>query len=769
MSSATGRAAAHPFHAWAGALWLLAGAAFGYLGLVQLGFTGEYAVADLGSAALNAVAAFLSLAIGAGLIRRASPSGSSISGAFAAAVVVAGGYQLTQGVGGVPLVLAVVVAALAGCISVLALTRTGRSTAARAVGGLPAPSDGADGQSTVASVPPAPNEALPRGEAAAVISAPLTGPVSVPSSADRVGPAVASADGVATEPRGRISWSRADAWAVLGLVILGVVLPGLLALVSGALVISHNDDWTYRSIALKLFQTGRLEYNSSSWAMALGQVLASQPFLWLSRGAPWAFAATTAAFAVVGIAAAYGLARRLIPTSWATLAVSSALLFPGFLVYTTSFMTDVPAFGGEMLSLALGAIAIERHGTMRWRWLASSLVVGWIAFSIREFAIAAPAAVIVVAAASEAGRRRAYLMAGAALVAACAATYFFAAHLPGHASTPLAFAPTNLYYVRYAAVTLGLALSPALVLALAVGWRNWRAIDFAAGALAGIVLYRDELQTVATTWTIPRLLLGNLLEPLGAPGGVAAGYRPVLLGSPIWDILNLIGLASVIVSLGVLAAVLGRWVRSGGPARRQRLGMWLSSTEGLLATFALLYGGGLIAFGLVGSMYDRYVWPLCIPLTGLLLRPLATRGPGSAQSKAARFGKYVMAGVLAVILAWTSSALLLNAFAFDAAGWRMGDLAVEKGFPAQTVDAGMAWVGYYATGVPNPSARPTSSENWYDAGWPSFKLCAMVSSSPLNVTGFQLVAADLDAYRLFLVDGDQEPMYLYRVATPGCP
>ena len=122
------RTARRGFGGAAGVLWLSAGAAFGYLRLVQLGLTGEYAVSDPGSATLNAVAALTALAIGVGLLRRASSSGLRISVAGAAVVVVGGGYQVTQGVGGMPLALAIVAAGLAGCLSALALGRVGRWT-----------------------------------------------------------------------------------------------------------------------------------------------------------------------------------------------------------------------------------------------------------------------------------------------------------------------------------------------------------------------------------------------------------------------------------------------------------------------------------------------------------------------------------------------------------------------------------------------------------------------------------------------------------------
>ena len=61
----------------------------------------------------------------------------------------------------------------------------------------------------------------------------------------------------------------------------------------------------------------------------------------------------------------------------------------------------------EMSCLAIGAAAIHRSPEEhRWRWLAVSLAVGCYAFSIREYAIAAPIAVLVAAGASDRQRRR---------------------------------------------------------------------------------------------------------------------------------------------------------------------------------------------------------------------------------------------------------------------------------------------------------------------------------------------------------------------------
>lgn len=560
-----------------------------------------------------------------------------------------------------------------------------------------------------------------------------------------------------------------DTSVALGLVALGVGLPALLAIISGSLSIAHNDDFAYRRVALGLYNTGRIELTGWSVMSLIGQVVIVQPLLWISRGNTWALAAATCLLAVAGVGAAYSLVRRLLVRPPAMFSVLSLLLFPGFLVNTTSFMTDVPALAGEMVCLALGSVALDRQDAGRWRWLSSSLVVGCFAFSIREFALAAPVAVLVAAAAGAPGRRVSYVLAGCAMLIAFGAIHVVTTNLPGQGTATLELSPDSFVRLRHAAATLGLALSPALVLAMVRWWRHWHPADVAIGGLLGILLYNAEIQAILTTHTMPGVMIGNVLAPLGAPGGVGAGGRPVLFGPPIWDLLSAIGLVAVIASLGVVSATIGRLLRSGNLFDGRQLPPRLGSTQGMLVTFVLLYGAGLLLVALVAPTFDRYLWPLVIPLTCLLLlRPMPDdRLPPSPR--AIRSSAYGIAVLLAATLACTSLALLLNASAFEAAGWRMGELAVKRGFAPGTVDAGMAWVGYYATGTADVGAAPSPSETWYDGWWPSFRLCAMVSSSPLDVHGFHLEAADTHAYRLLFFAGNEEPLYLYRVATPGCP
>ena len=549
---------------------------------------------------------------------------------------------------------------------------------------------------------------------------------------------------------------------MLALVAIGVGLPLVLGGISGALVVAQNDDWTYRRIAQILFETGQVHL--FGLAMLLGQVLVVQPFLWVANGDAWAFAAATASFAVVGIVAGYLLVRRLLPFPRAMVALLSLVFVPGFLLYSTSFMTDVPALSAESLCLCLGAVALARSGSSRWRWLIASLVAGFFAFTIREFALAAPVAVLIAAAAAGMGRARSFWVAGFVAIAACGVMYLVFAQKPD-VGTAQASSAESLFLAnrtRFGIATLALTLSPSLVIALASWWRRWRLLDLAGGAIVGAWMFGDVVGTLVRGEGIPWVLIGNVLEPTGTLGDqLMAGGRPFLYPPQAWDVLNAIALVSTIIAFGIVGAALGAIVRHPASITRTRLSAGLGSTAGLLATFSVLYGAGLVAFGLIFGMLDRYQWPLAVPLSALLLiRPDVTVSP------VARRPAYGVAGAIMLILAATSLVLLLNRDAFDAARWRMADAAVALGIPAENVDAGFEWVGYHLPGIAglNWTATPGPYYRWFP-----FHACAVVSSSLLDQPGFRLEKIDTEAYRLLLFDGWQYPLYLYRVSAPGCP
>ena len=106
-----------------------------------------------------------------------------------------------------------------------------------------------------------------------------------------------------------------DAWIVLGLISWLLASRRSPALASGAISAPRNDDFAYRRAAITLYETGRLVLTGWAVMTLVGQLVATLPFLWVSGGSAWAFAATGAIFAVAGIVASYSLARRL-PSPW---------------------------------------------------------------------------------------------------------------------------------------------------------------------------------------------------------------------------------------------------------------------------------------------------------------------------------------------------------------------------------------------------------------------------------------------------------------------
>ena len=348
------------------------------------------------------------------------------------------------------------------------------------------------------------------------------------------------------------------------------------------------------------------------------------------------------------------------------------------------------------------------------------------------------------------------------------AVFLVAKSVPGQLT--LSFRPTmlGLGFFRYGAATLGVGLAPFVALAVARGRWSRHRLDAAIGLAVWLFIYRGEISDLITTGRVPGVLAGNILGRLRAPGGVGAGYRPPLFDSPLWDVLNLVGMLAIIVGLAIATAAIGDRLRRPGGLSPAGLLRSAGSPTGMLVVFVAVYATGIGVYAAGSPLYDRYVWPLVLPIAGLLLR-VGPRAAPTVPLRAIRVGGWITAGATGIVVAVVSTMLVLNGFAFDAAGWRMGEAAVVRGYQPQQVDAGMAWVGWYATGTADLTRSPTGVENWYDAVWPSSAPCAMVSSGPLPIPGFTQLAVTPVTYREYLFLGPEQTLLLYSVPSPGCP
>jgi hypothetical protein len=541
------------------------------------------------------------------------------------------------------------------------------------------------------------------------------------------------------------------------ILLLGVLLPLAIAGASGSLLIPHNDDFSYRDAALGLFQSGQI--NLTGWGVMtlVGQLLWVQPFLALTGGSESSFGVANAILAVVAVSAAFALARSVLPVGRALLATALLVAVPGFALTATSFMTDVPTLATELVCLLFGLRGLARSDQTRWRWLVASLVVGVVGFSVREFAVAAPAAVLAVGIASDWTNRRRYVLAGIALAGVCAAIWVWTAALPGQGEQRLAFlGPDRVPGLMQFGSTLALALAPAIawrVIAAPIG----RLRDVAIGVAVSVIVYHDAIAQFVSGDT-PAMFVGNILDADGALGqAVLAGVRPALFDPTAWYVLNGVALVAVVAACGVLGGAAGQAIRSR-PSPSAILTL-ASTPLGLLVVFVGVYGVGLMAYGSAAPLWDRYLYPLVVPLATILLS-------GERVRRALPAAAAVVTGLGG--LALVASMTFVNSTAFDVARWRMAEDAVAFGVRPELLDGGLEWVGSHVS--PPFLLYPVSlnAETWYVGSFPLLRPCAFVSSSPVDDAGFSLSASDLDAYQLDLFAGSTEPLYLYRSSAPGC-
>ena len=306
--------------------------------------------------------------------------------------------------------------------------------------------------------------------------------------------------------------------------------------------------------------------------------------------------------------------------------------------------------------------------------------------------------------------------------------------------------------------TLAAVLLPATVLHVGRRLRNIsRVLIFIGVALVGFLVVDPHGP-----------LLGNLWAEFGSTGNsVLMGRRPSLIGSTAWGWSSEIALlAAILAAVAVLSwgqrSIAGVSSISTAKAWATRI---VRSPEAPLVLFLLGYAAELAVFSLLGALFDRYLYPMVPVAAILLLRRSAQRrsaGPFRlGRSHVLAFGAF----------AWlTASALIVaaNSFAYDAARHREGEAAVALGYDATTVDAGYEWVGSHATGPEQVTSDPTKL-TWWEALWPSFRPCAVLSNTPLDLPTYELIRVNPSAYRQYLFFGRARPMYLYGAHLAGCP
>lgn len=513
--------------------------------------------------------------------------------------------------------------------------------------------------------------------------------------------------------------TRREALSAGVVAVVAVALYWLAALSRGAIGAFRNDDWVYARALYRLVDTGVFA-PEFSMASLLGQLVLAAPVAAVFGHSVVALQALTAVVSAWGLVASYLLVRSFLPRVVAIVVVGALAVGPLYSSLAISFMSDPYMYALSVTCLLLGhrAVAHTRSGFV---WLAAALVVGFWAFSVREFGLAAPACVVVVYAYHRL-RRRAYGQVGVAvaagLVVLAAAILFllWRRALPGTMVQAVGVAWPSAYAVTMltrSAVTLGLFMAPVAALGsprrvLAALRRFWWVPVLVVGVLAGL-----SWMTTSTFKPLP-----NYVTTTFPYGETVAGTAPGVTPARLYQAEELAGLAVVFVAVAVVVTAL--WtIRSRRQDEAPETG--IAAGFQLTAAFAVAYTGGLLAVqGYTGALlFDRYFLPSIVPVAATVA--YAAVRAGLVTSTTRRIALVGLA-IFALVGLWTTDLANLD----DGVKHRMGTAWVAKGYDPATVDAGYEWFGYHN---PNPfGVRKTSpDEPWYWGLFPATTTCVRIS------------------------------------------
>lgn len=523
------------------------------------------------------------------------------------------------------------------------------------------------------------------------------------------------------------------------------------AALTGAVGLPRADDWAYDRAAFGLAGTGRVHLAGWGLMTLVGQLVWAAPWVRVLGAHVWVLDLSTTVLLVVGIVAGYALARRVAAPRDALVVVAGLAAAPGLLRDGAAFRTDLPALALSTVSMMSGVAAASAPTAGRRRaGEITCLGAGLWAFTIRQTAIAAPAAVLLVRLLDRRTRRAAAVQ-SAIFLAWCTTFWLWRSGLAGSQrpdGTPPAYVVVELLIASF--FTFAVLTAPVLAWT-APDWLPVRHLHARlTGAAVGLAMAGYPLLEARWSWTgRPAWLIGDYLDQHGIGGEkLVLGQRSTLIPDPAWR-----ALIAIAVVCGILLCALAAEALATRP--RRQASDFASQVFGV--DLALIACGLIAAAVIDGNLYDRYLWPALLPAGLLLVR--------RDHPKPARVDRRYRRAGLVVALA-LSMWFTVASDVFDAALWRAGTTATRSGYQASSVDAGFAWSGAHAVGpvVADPRSVPVGRAWWTAMTGPS-RLCVIVAASPLDDPGLAIEARP-EWKPLPLVEGTM--LYVYRVTDPAC-
>ncbi len=501
-------------------------------------------------------------------------------------------------------------------------------------------------------------------------------------------------------------WFGASPRSAIGtfalLVIVGAGLPLLVASLAGALNIPRSDDWSYLLTLFRWVDHGRLGFNNWVSMTLVGQLVLTVPIVAIFGRSIAAVHVYAAIIGTVGLVAIVALGNQTRASRRGALLVAlSIALGPMWAPLAATYMTDVPAFAIQMLSLAFAVNALRRD-RVSLRGLGLALGFGFVAVSIRQYEVIPLIAVSVVAlwrTTQDGDRHRVRIVIGmiAAVMLATAALFVWFAGLPD----ALSLSPdpqssgliANLTVQSAGFVRLtGLLLVPVVVWGgpVTVVRRAWASSHVVTGGTAVAVSAWMAVTYVRNPATP---FVGNYLDRHGVLAeDVLTGRRLPVIPAWTFDILALVGSVAAVVLL--LAAVpFTMTIRRRIADRDVHL---TDPTTAILALTVLGFSGAYsIAIATKLPIFDRYALPV-VPLVGLLYLGAARCPVPETVTVATRRSARTVSSVIAcAALAVIGLAFSTDSASFDAARWRIDTRVTQLGYSPLAIYGGFEWVSYH--------------------------------------------------------------------------
>ncbi len=484
--------------------------------------------------------------------------------------------------------------------------------------------------------------------------------------------------------------------ALVGLLVAGFVVPVVIAANAGALGIPRSDDWSYLVTLFRWSDQGTLNFNHWVSMTLIGQLVLARPVVAIFGNSIRAVQVFSAVIGLGGLGALVVLGYEVLPRRrGAWLVAFTIALGPLWAPLAATYMSDVPAFAFEMGSLAAAAVAFRRRS---FGWLVTSVALGFVGFSIRQYGAIPVVAILAVALwdarqRSDRGAIRRILGLGVVTGIACGMLLAWWSTIPD----PLPVAPstptfgtaiaTGVNLAGFLRLT-GLLMVPVIVWVGPFGvvrraWASSRSLTVLLGGGSAALLVASLLRESAVPF------VGNYVSRYGVlANDVVTGVRPDVIPAWLFDLMVVVGTAGgAVLVLAVVPAL------AEVPDRLRRRDVALRSPMTAVMTLTLI--GFAVAYGFAVltdlPIFDRYALPV-LPLAALLL--IRSTPPVEAATSV-RSGRGLVAVATLIGLGVVGLGFATDSASFDATRWEVAERAAAKGFGPLHVYGGFEWVAYH--------------------------------------------------------------------------